>query len=136
MTLAFFDTNVIVYAFTDDPKALITRELLQMGGVISVQSLNELSNVMLRKQRRSWIDIHAAIGFVRDQCGAIVSLDDALHRDGLRVAERYRLSIYDGMIVSAALAARCDTLYSEDMHDGLVFDGRLRIVNPFRPVST
>jgi predicted nucleic acid-binding protein len=26
----------------------------------------------------------------------------------------------------------CDTLWSEDMHHGMVLDGRLRIVNPFR----
>jgi predicted nucleic acid-binding protein len=36
------------------------------------------------------------------------------------------------MIVAAALHADCDTLWSEDMHDGLVIDGRLRVLNPFR----
>jgi predicted nucleic acid-binding protein len=35
------------------------------------------------------------------------------------------------MIVAAALLAGCDVLYSEDMHDGLVIEERLRIVNPF-----
>lgn len=132
MTRAFFDTNVIVYAFTDDPKSSVAERLLQSGGVVSVQTLNELSNVLLRKQKRPWREIHAATEFVRDQCGAIVALDNALHRDGLRVAERYRLSIYDGMIVAAALAAECDILFSEDMHHGLVIDGRVEIVNPFR----
>ncbi len=42
-------------------------------------------------------------------------------------AEKYRLSIYDGMIVAAALTAGCDILYSEDMHHGLKVDGQLRI---------
>lgn len=62
-------------------------------------------------------------------------LDEALHKDGLRLARRYRLSVYDGMIVAAALTANCDILYSEDMHHGLIVDGRLQIVNPFRPQS-
>ncbi len=53
------------------------------------------------------------------------------HETGLLVSERYGLSIYDAMIVAAALIADCDTLISEDMQDGLVIDGRLRIVNPF-----
>jgi predicted nucleic acid-binding protein len=35
------------------------------------------------------------------------------------------------MIVAAALLAGCDTLYTEDMHPGLVIENRLRIVNPF-----
>ncbi len=53
----------------------------------------------------------------------------------MRLAERYCLSVYDAMIAAAALTAECDTLYSEDMHDGLVIDGRVRIVNPFAPVA-
>lgn len=50
---------------------------------------------------------------------------------GLRLAERYQLSLYDGMIVAAALDAGCDTLWSEDMHDGLVVETQLTICNPF-----
>ena len=53
------------------------------------------------------------------------------HETGLALAERYRLSIYDGMIAAAALLAGCDRLWSEDMQDGLVIDGRLRIADPF-----
>ena len=60
-------------------------------------------------------------------------LDLALHQLGLRLAESYTLSIYDGMIAAAAVVAGCDILYSEDMHHGLVIDGRVRIVNPFAP---
>jgi predicted nucleic acid-binding protein len=38
----------------------------------------------------------------------------------------------DAMIAASALHADCDTLWSEDMQDGIVLDDRLRIVNPFR----
>lgn len=55
-----------------------------------------------------------------------------IHQSGLRLAERYGFSIYDSFIVAAALAADCDTLWSEDMQDGMVVDARLRIANPFR----
>jgi predicted nucleic acid-binding protein len=54
-----------------------------------------------------------------------------IRETGLALAERYRLSIYDAMIAASALHADCDTLWSEDMQDGLVLDGRLRVVNPF-----
>jgi hypothetical protein len=48
------------------------------------------------------------------------------------VSERYGLSIYDAMIAASALHAECDTLWSEDMQDGMTLENRLRIVNPFR----
>ena len=54
-----------------------------------------------------------------------------LHDRGLELADRWELSVYDSMIVAAALHAGCDTLYSEDMRHGLVIDGRLTITNPF-----
>jgi predicted nucleic acid-binding protein len=47
------------------------------------------------------------------------------------LAEKYQLTVYDAMIVSAALIAGCTTLGSEDMHDGLLVEDQLRVVNPF-----
>jgi predicted nucleic acid-binding protein len=35
-------------------------------------------------------------------------------------------------MITAAMRADCDVLFSEDMQDGATIDGRLRIVNPFR----
>ena len=55
-----------------------------------------------------------------------------IHETGVRLAERYGLSIYDAMIAASALQADCDTLWSEDMQDGIVLDDRLRVVNPSR----
>jgi predicted nucleic acid-binding protein len=54
-----------------------------------------------------------------------------IHDRGRLVAEQYRLNVYDAMIVAAALITGCETLYSEDMHDGLLIDHQLRICNPF-----
>jgi predicted nucleic acid-binding protein len=61
---------------------------------------------------------------------AVVPLTLETHERGLELAERYRLQLYDGMIVAAAQLAGCTVLYSEDMHDGLVIDG-LSIRNPY-----
>jgi predicted nucleic acid-binding protein len=65
----------------------------------------------------------------------VIPLTLAIHQSGLRLAERYGFSIYDSFIVAAALAADCDTLWSEDMQNGMVVDDRLRIVNPFEPAA-
>lgn len=46
--------------------------------------------------------------------------------------QRYALSWFDSLIVAAAIETGCETLLTEDMQDGLVVDGTLTIVNPFR----
>jgi predicted nucleic acid-binding protein len=57
----------------------------------------------------------------------------ATHDRGLAVHERYGFSLYDSMIVSSALMAGSELLYSEDLQDGQVIDAQLRVTNPFLP---
>lgn len=54
------------------------------------------------------------------------------HDKAMQLAERYGLSFYDSLVVSAALLSGCASLYSEDMQDGLLVEGQLTIRNPFR----
>jgi predicted nucleic acid-binding protein len=132
---SFFDTNVLLYlASGDDAKAERAEQLLASGGTISVQVLNEIANVASRKMRFSWERTHRLLAQIRLLLPAIVPMTLEMHVVGLRLAERYNLSIYDGMIAASALGANCDTLWSEDMHDGLVMDRRLTVLNPFRAV--
>ena len=49
------------------------------------------------------------------------------------IAARFGYRIYDSLIIASALEAACATLYSEDMQDGQVIEGRLTIRNPFGP---
>ncbi len=136
MTSAFFDTNVIVYGYSArDPKALRSRSLIAEGGKISVQTLNEFANVARRKLRWEWVRIEDVLADLREIFDAVIPVDNEVHQCGIELAQRYGFSVYDAMIVSAALIARCDRLYSEDMHDGLVVNGTLTIENPFRGVG-
>jgi predicted nucleic acid-binding protein len=52
------------------------------------------------------------------------------HASAVALARDHNFSFYDALIVASALEAGCDTLYSEDFHDGRHFQG-LTIVNPF-----
>jgi predicted nucleic acid-binding protein len=49
----------------------------------------------------------------------------------LKIAETYRYSYYDSVIIAAALEASCTLLYSEDMQHGQLIENRLKIFNPF-----
>ena len=127
----FFDANVLVYfADADARKAETTERLLLDGGIVSVQVLNELTLVCQRKLGMSWAEVDEVLANVRTAC-RIEPLTEATFDLGRQLAERYQFRVYDAMIVAAALLADADTLYSEDMHDGLCVEGRLRIRNPF-----
>lgn len=128
---AFFDTNIVLYLLSaDTAKADRAEELLAAGGAISVQVLNEFAAVASRKLQLSWAEIRDVLTPVRQVC-AVHPLSVETHERALEIAERYRLSIYDASIVSAALLADCKTLYSEDMQDGQVIEKRLKVQNPF-----
>jgi predicted nucleic acid-binding protein len=128
----FFDSNVLLYVASGDPaKADRAERLIGDGGMISVQVLNEITNVARRKTGMSWTETHAFLSLVRSLL-PVQPLTIDVHETGLALAERYGLSIYDAMIAASALHADCDTLWSEDMQDGMVLDDRIRIVNPFR----
>jgi predicted nucleic acid-binding protein len=128
----FLDTNVLVYlASADSAKAERAETIVAGGGAISIQVLNELANVARRKMAMSWDETHAFLAPLRALL-TVHPLTADTHETGLALAERYGLSIYDAMIAASALQAGCDTLWSEDMHDGLQIEGRLRITDPFR----
>jgi predicted nucleic acid-binding protein len=128
---SFFDSNVLLYsAAEDEAKAARTEALMEAGGVISVQVLNEVANVMRRKRTRSWTEVVAYLEALRVALD-VKSFTLREHLAGLVVIERYKLATYDGMLVASALLAECDVLWSEDMHDGLVIEGILTIRNPF-----
>lgn len=129
----FFDTNVILYLLSADAaKADRAEELLAIGGIISVQVLNEFAAVASRKLRMTWPEIREVLAQIRVVCPVEpISVDT--HDKALQVAERYGISIYDALIVAAALIAGCTILYSEDMQDGQVIERQLTIRNPFKP---
>lgn len=133
MTSAFLDTGILVYAFAaDERRTPVARTLVQQGFSISVQSLNEFANALRRQHGFHGPELERALKAIETFAGPILPLTVALHRTGLRLAHRHGFSIYGSMIVAAALETGCDVLYSEDMHHGLVVDGRLTITNPFR----
>ena len=129
----FIDTNVLCYLLSENTeKADRAERIVEKGGLISVQVLNELANVALKKLAMTWEEINEVLDLLKALC-PVESLTLETHDMGRRVAQRYMLSVYDSMIVASALLAGCEILYSEDMQNGLLVDGQLCIHNPFDP---
>ncbi len=128
---AFIDTNVLIYLLSaDSHKADRAEGIVREGGLISVQVLNELTNVARLKRHLSWTEVDEFSLLIRSLC-PVEPLTLDTYSNGCRLAKRYRLSVYDAMIAASALIGGCIILYSEDMQDGLLIDGQLSVCNPF-----
>ena len=135
MSLCFVDTNVLLYAV--DPVAthkqqqagaLIEKLGRAQNGVLSTQVLLEYGYNLTRKFKVSRAS--AALMTAAFARWTVVDSDvDLVLRAMARSAEN-DLSVWDAMIVEAALRAQAKTLYTEDLTHGQSF-GKLTVVNPF-----
>lgn len=125
---AFFDSNILIYAYSTDIRRAPALSAIAGGGVISAQVLNEFTNVLRKKQ--DWSVIEAAIQSIRFRFPDIMPLTSDTHAAGLALARDHGLAFYDALIVATAIDAGCDTLYSEDLQHGRSIGG-LTIHNPF-----
>jgi predicted nucleic acid-binding protein len=126
----FIDSNVVLYLLSGDAaKADRAEAVLQAGGVVSVQVLNEVASVCLRKLKMPWEEVDALLQAVKAACD-VQPLTVQSHEKAVELAKRFKLSLYDANIVASALISGAQLLLSEDMHSGLLIDGLL-IQNPF-----
>ena len=135
----FIDTNIWLYAFntSQDPhKTQRAKQIIRRTPhiVLSTQIVNEIASNLLRKFQANEPDIQKLIRSLYRKYG-IVELDRRilLHASDLRGS--YRFSFWDSLVVASALATGAGTLYTEDMHDGLIVSEQLTIRNPLKAVS-
>ena len=128
---AFFDTNIPLYLLSKDlVKAGRAEDLLAVGGTISMQVLNEFVAVARRKHEVPWSAVEELLAGLRLLC-RVEPLSLATHDRAVALAKRYGFHIYDATIAASAIEAGCETLYSEDLQHGQVFEG-LTVLDPFR----
>jgi len=129
------DTSVQLYLLSeDDRKADRVEALLQDSGNVSVQVLNEFTAVSRGKLGMSFAEIREILATVRAVCRTH-PLTLETHDRAIEIAERYRFSVYDSVIVASAYLAGCKTLYAEDLQHLQVIERQLTIINPFLGLS-
>lgn len=127
----FLDSNVLLYLVSGEPeKANRAEAVLRCGGTISIQVLNEIAAVAFGRFGKPLSQIRELLAGIRVICTVHLPTVTT-HERGLDIAERYRFSIYDSMLLASALEAGCRTFYSEDLHHGQRIEG-MTIRNPFR----
>ena len=128
---AFADTNRAVYTLDQDPvRRRAAMAVMKARPVISVQVVNEFLNVASGKMRLPRQTANRLATILMRRCEASDLTVEMVQR-AIALGERYQLSHWDALIVAAALAAGCDTLYTEDLQHGQVFEGRLTVRNRF-----
>ncbi len=126
----FFDSNVLLYAIEHgNPKRIRAKALIDGGGTISVQVLNEFIDVARRKGVLPLPDIVEALAAITEDL-TVFPLTADLHRRAIEIALATNFRIYDCTIIAAAELSGCDVLYTEDMNHGQRI-GSVTIRNPF-----
>jgi predicted nucleic acid-binding protein len=129
---AFLDSNLVLYLYSQDEPVKRDRVLCLIEKhpcMISIQVLNEFSNVCIKKFKLSSGVVSLALDeLIKTFEVACIDADSV--RDALRLHETLGYSYYDSLILSTALQNGCGVLFSEDMQDGQVVESRLRITNP------
>ena len=127
----FFDTSVLLYLLSNDTqKADRVETLLAEQGTISVQVLNEFAAVAIRKLKMPMAEVREILDTVRAVCD-VEPLTIETHDRALAIVERYGFSLYDSLLIAAALLAGSKRLYCEDLQHGQIIERELRVVNPF-----
>ena len=138
----FFDTNILIYAHDNaDPfKQLRAQETMDAAIkadklVISTQVMQEFYAVAVRKRWMTPAQAHSLLVRLAEHAVVPANADTVLRSVALQ--QREQLSIWDALVVQAALDARCSVLFSEDLQEGRRYESpagggpELRIVNPF-----
>lgn len=138
----FLDTNIFVYSFDTtatekqtQARQLIKESLQSQRGVISTQVVQEFLNVSQRRFSTPLTSTDARLylsSVLMPLCRHFPSVN--FYDFALLLQAEIGFSLYDTLIVAAALEAGCKTLLTEDMQDERVIRG-LTILNPFRSAS-
>jgi len=126
------DTNILIYSHDEKTleKQNIARNLIVRSPVICSQTLSEYISVLHRVIKIPKAHIIKACMPNLKHC-QIKAVDIATLQIAERLIQRYDFQIFDAIIVASALETGCDTLYSEDLHHGLLVENRMKIINPF-----
>ena len=130
----FIDTNVWLYAFTDDDtlKKEIAQTLIKGSQpVISVQVINETCVNLIKRAKFPETQIGELVESFYQKYD-VIDVHKGLLLSASQLRQEYALSYWDSMIVAAALTSGVKILYSEDMQNGLVIHESLKIINPFK----
>jgi predicted nucleic acid-binding protein len=133
----FIDTNILLYAYDlDSPpeKRKVAGSLIQDAWqrrgstALSVQVLLEFYVNFVRKNPTGASDASAIT--LELTLWPVIENTTSLFQLGLIIKDRWKVSIWDAMILAAAQTSGAGKLFTEDLNHGQDYGG-VRVINPF-----
>jgi predicted nucleic acid-binding protein len=130
-----FDTNLLFYAADSSAgnkhwRALaLTQDAIAHDCVLTLQSLGELTNALLKKRAASATSAQQIVQAYRRSFPVIATAEADL-TDAIDVHRTHNIAFWDAMLWATARRAGCTLLLSEDFQDGRVLGG-VAFRNPF-----
>ena len=135
--LQFVDTSILIYAHDHSAGDKYTRArdlvraLWQSGeGCLSIQVLQEFY-VSVTQKVANPLQADVAAQIIADLSVWHVhrpGVEDVL--DAIRLQDRYQTAFWDAMIIASAIQSGCQTIWSEDLNPGQVYD-TVAVESPF-----
>lgn len=131
----FLDTNVLVYSLLENGSSRHAQALQLMESLkgnylfISTQVVNEVYVALLKhtvEEKEIETIMEKIIRLYNISATTIQTI-----KTGWGIRRKYKFSYWDCIIIASALESNCTILYTEDMQDGQIIEGKLRIRNPF-----
>ena len=132
MSRIALDSNILIYnhSLEHEDKRRIAGNFFRENPVVSSQVISEYLNVMKRNFKLQKLELIQICSLWLEKCHVqpvILSTIKLAHY----LINKYGLQMFDSIIISAAMEADCDILFSEDMQNGQVIENMLTITNPF-----
>lgn len=139
--LCFIDSNIWLYHLMIDPiansaleskkRTLAINLINDVNGIVSTQVINEVCSVLKRKAAFTESQIKQVIESFYNRV-AVVELNRQILIHATQLRTSYGFSFWDGLIIASALSVNADVIYSEDMQDSLLIEGKITIINPLK----
>jgi predicted nucleic acid-binding protein len=136
MIVRFVDTNILLYAISNDPaeagKAEVAREILESRDLaLSVQVIQEFYVQSTRSDRIDALTDQQALGLIQSFMRfPIQDIGMAVVLLAMATSQKFKISYWDAAIIEAARVMKCDVVLSEDLSHKQDYDAVL-VINPF-----
>lgn len=130
----FVDTNIWLYMLdeSDEVKQNLSKRLINKNAVvITTQILNEISVNLIKKYGYTELMIRGFVQKIYEKY-KVVEVDAKTFNTASLFREKYSFGYWDSIVMAAAYEAGAAMVYSDKIKDGLVIEGRLGVINPYK----
>jgi len=109
----FLDSNILAYAFYENPYMLKCQTAIKEGGYTDAFALMEAFFIIEKETGQRGIAIKAIRGLLKSNI-SILEINTNMVFEALRAANQTKLSIFDALHYACALSKSCTAILSYD----------------------